>query len=614
MPGRMPAALLALVALLLSACASIPSHGAARQAQVDKPGTDLVGASVLEARGPSAGMTPQDLLDGFRLANADFGADFTAPRAFLTDLADAQWAPRQSTLIYDRVVPAAEEAAATAGERASLTLRVKPLGLVDSDGHYRAFVPGSIPLPGFAEGFTVPDIWTWEVRFLRERGEWRIANPPPGVAVQSQLLSGVLSRYEVWFATPPDPAHAGAQSLVPDPVELSAEGGDLLTELAGRLLAGPSVAMQGAVVTGFPPQTRLRGSVRLESGTAVVDVTRDVLSATTAERGLLVAQLQATLTQVPGVGAVRLSAEGDVITAAPSATTTDALADDPAHRILFATKDGVLQSLESGKATPYPVFGNDSTGAPRKVRRPAISSDGRRNAALTPGPAPQLMLTGDELGTVTTLRVNGGFGAPGFDRRDVLWTVGLGRHEVMAMGPGDTVPYVVSMPASLAGRVMAVEPARDGARVALIVKDEDVQKNAVDDVYVAAVVQPVGSSQRLTLGPAVAVLNGTSMGRRILDLAWSNAETLAVLGGGAESERQVQRVDIGQPNVGQGPGQVAGGDSIAARPAPPDDVVWVGTIGKPDGLPDGLSTINTKNSATPGRKRDEGLTDPAFRS
>lgn len=616
---RLRAVSAALLLAVLCGCASIPSGGAAAQAQVDKPGADLVGASVLEAQGPTAGMSPQNLLDGFRLASADFTNHSAMARSYLSEVAGAQWTTpqRQFTLVYQPVsgTPGAASGAASApvatGDKASLLLSIKPLGHVDGDGHYQAFVPGEIPLPGFAEKFNDPNIWTWDVRFVREGGEWRIANPPPGVAVQSQLLSGVLSRYEIWFATPPDPAHPGPPSLVPDPVELSAEGGDLLTELTQRLLAGPSVALRGAVSSGFPPQTRLRGPVKLESGTAVVDVTNDVQAATPADRGVLASQLQATLTQVPGVGAVRLTAAGDPLTAAPSAIDPDALADDTAHRILFATRNGILQSLQSGAAVPYLVFGDDGSGAPRKVRRPAISSDGKLIAALTLGGEPQILLARtDVLGQVRTLRVSGGFGAPGFDRRGFLWTVGLLRHEVMAMGPGDASPYVVRVPGSIAGHVIGVEPARDGSRVALIVEDKNVQGDPVADVYVAAVVQPAAAGGRLVLGPAVPVFNSaTSMTNKIVDLAWSNAETLAVLGGAAIA-RGVQRVDIGQPDVGQTPGLVAGGNSIAARPAPPDDIVYVGTIGKPDGL----SAVNTKNSATPGRKRNEGLTDPAFRS
>lgn len=709
-------------ALILSACASIPQSGSPREAKLDNAGDTLLASSILEARPPTPGMSPEELFCGFLIANGAFtDDDFATARSYLAK--DAVWAPKHHALIFSDPhfvdpgrsasanpqpvqrnggvpcaatpappgsAPQSATSATTVSDQAprTLTLRITPRGIVDDDGHYQATTVASTPLVGYAPvplASSAPrGAWDLRLTFVVEHGQWRIADPPAGVAVQDSLLGGAFARYQVWFATPPDSERVRTQVLVPDLVDL-ADSPDLLTELTKRLLAGPSVALAGAVDSGIPSGTTLLGGkVELESATAVVHLSSAALSATQAQRQLLAAQLVYTLTQVPGVADVRIDAGGTPLSAESVLARSDiSSAFDPnapgdsVPRALAVTPQGRLVAYDPGPPkpgwTPYDAFtlGNQAAAAKQRIARPAMSVDPSRVAALlvaapsipratsgtsgrsgTSRPAPRAPaprpaassspgagssgaqrrpVTGQLLvydpRTGTTMTLPGAFTAPEFDGRGVLWSVSIDTgglrddNRVMALAYGDRTPYALQLPPELAGRVVTgVAPARDGVRVALVIRDQDARGTFVDDVYVASVLPPSGCGSaggvcssggvatpgRLSFGHAVPVLTtSTAFGGSIRDLAWSNAATLAVLGAGTSpAKATVARVDIGQPTINP-LDLTPDATSIAARPLAPDDEVVIATEG-------GLQTVSAKNALASFTTKADELTDPAF--
>nr|WP_231126221.1 LpqB family beta-propeller domain-containing protein [Motilibacter aurantiacus] len=328
----------------------------------------------------------------------------------------------------------------------------------------------------------------------------------------------------VWFADP------GGRALVPDQVYLPKGDDDLAASLTRRLLAGPGPGLQGAVRSAIPAGTRLLDA-SVVSGEALVELAGPVSGLSQAQRDLALAQLSRSLSAVPGVdGAVRVTL---------GATTYDATGLDsgyelvperlaPGPNVLVIDGEGRLQTLDPAmKDAPLGVAPGKLAAFPGRLRHPAMTlpSTPPRLAALSNDQRGLQVQEPD--GTLHRLYLArpGPLAPPAFDAQGNVWTVDRGTGTVLVAPPDSGGTVAVQVPTALLEGYLPwqVEPALDGARVALVLRSLD---GGELRVVVAAVLPPEGESG-MRLGGAPVPLEGAW--QQVYDLDWRSPTSLVML-------------------------------------------------------------------------------------
>jgi hypothetical protein len=487
--------------VLLAGCSSLPMEGPVhegRDLQLERE--DPVIRSF--GQPPVRGAQPADIVRGFLQAAADFRDDHAVAREYLAPRVRERWRPGSGATVYDRSTPVAVEA----GPGGVVTLNAGQVAVIDGEGRYL----GAPPEARLERTF----------RMVRVDGEWRIAALADGLVLTRGDVQQIYRQVNLYFVAP------SRRLLVPDPVFLPALPG-LSTKLVSRLLRGPTASLRGAVTTGFPRGTALAvSSVPVRDGLATVSLDADALQADDTARELMSAQLVWTLAQLPEMRRVRITADGEDlgVSGAPplqprgswSSYDPAGLADDADA---YLVRGGRVGRLLGRAFVPVPGPAGDGSVP---LRRPAVSLDGTRLAALTPdgrglvvgrlagrAPAPVLRVRGTDLA------------APSWDGEANAWVADRATGRVwMVPSAADRKAVPVGLP-KLPGRPTAVRLARDGVRAALVVGS-----GAAARLVVCAVVRdPEGTSVRLVAPrPVLPALTG------VVDVAWADPTSLTALG------------------------------------------------------------------------------------
>ena len=500
--------LCALLCAALAGCASIPTSGAVRQGQ-DLRVERQDDAVAFIADGPVEGATAAQVVQGFLAAGADFRNDHEVAREYLTDRAAQSWRPGAGTVVHDGGAPPVVE---DQGD-GSVVARATEVARIDDEGSYQR-TPG---LPEISRGFRVE----------RQDGEWRIAELDDGLLLSQLDVSQAYRPVSLYFLSPT------RNSLVPDTV-LVPELAGLPTKVVGRLLRGPTAALRGAVLTGFPQGTNLEvQSVPVSDGLATVPLTEEALSADQDAREQMSAQIVWTLKQLGSeIERVRITAGGDDLVVAGVAqdqARNSWLTYDPdglgSSASVYAVRDGVVGRIIEGAFQP--VVGPAGTGDP-PLRSPAVSLDTTEVAAVSPDGRTlrvgrlaadgdlEVVLTGDDLSP------------PSWDPLGNLWVVDRSTDRVLLL-PGGSGPAVqVETPALPGGRPTAIAVSRDGARAALVAGRGQGARLVLGAVTGLDGLEPDATgTPRVAIESVREVLPGA---RAVRDVAWSNATTLTVLG------------------------------------------------------------------------------------
>ncbi len=516
---RRCAAMLVGLGLILAGCASVPTSGPIRQGPVVDAGEGTQFIRVIAAP-PSAGASPQEIVRGFLEASASLESDHAIARRYLTVAASAAWDPDESTTVYER---SSLRLGTTSPDTIEASLRVT--GRLLPDGSLEPVDPAERAQATFVLE-EVPD----EPSGLPQ---WRIADLPAGLLINDTDLRRAYRQYQTYFPS------ARSRALVPDGRLLPVVGPSLPTTLAERLLLGPSTWLAPAVGTGAPAGTALAlGAVPVTNGVAIVELTDQVLAATDEQRRDLAAQLTWTLTQVPGVSAVRLLVRGENLDVPGSPTLMDREAWSARGPDVLATgplgTDRLPHYVLEG-ATVTRVSELSRIAIPVEVPRQAedlvglaVALDQSVAAAVTPDGADLWLLPlGRDL---SERRIEGQrIGGASFDVDGALWFVDDGA--LLRLGADGATSPVPVRGAALAGPISSVHLARDGARTALI---------AGGSVYLGVLATDadgalsVESTRRL----------GTAVTEAV-DASWRDSTTLDVLGATADSGRQVLRMSVG---------------------------------------------------------------------
>lgn len=497
MPSR---PLLIAAALALAAAGCVPSGGSVQRVRAAGGEGPLAAQGIrVLAQPPPEGVSPDQLTRQFLLACADPDDDFAVARSFLAPVERKRWDPRAGVTVY-------------AGDPADLQLttqgdRITVIGqrvATIRDGDY-ALADG--PAEEQAER---------SFRLVRVDGEWRLADVPDGLLLSASLLFA-FKPVDLYFFAP------DLRRLVPDRVFLLASRRDLPNNAMRALVAGPSPSLRAGVRSLIPDGARLASPATVAGGVLTVDL--DLRGGRT-DRAAMVAQVLWTAAQLPEVSGVRMRIDGaayapggvPVLSANPDALgyDPDALpAVSPAYYVVPGAARAELRSTDGDRwafrgprgALRHPAVGLDRSlagldcpagrcsalyvgrvGDPRLHRRLAVSG------TLTP---PSWDAVGAAVWSVEH--------APGAPPR--IWAV-----------PTTGRPYVVPAPELTGGRVVALRLARDGARVAMVVR-----RGGAATLLVGVVVHDDGAVHVEHLNPVAPALAGA------VDVAWGDAGRVVVL-------------------------------------------------------------------------------------
>ncbi|NAZ76008.1 hypothetical protein GTQ99_11375, partial [Kineococcus sp. T13] len=518
--GRAGAAL--LVCALLAGCGGIPRSGdvvsGARPA--DDPRTGLL--QVIPER-PERGASAVEVVRGFLLAGASSDDDHAVAREFLSAPVAQTWRPDTATTL----VEATPELSLLAQDAAAATVEVsaRVTALVDGAGHYAAQAPGT-PLRR-------------QLHLVREGGQWRLTDPGDGVVLSGLDASRTLRPFPVWFATAATPQAAQVPALLVADVRWFGYDSSTATRIVRALLEGPSPWLAPGVRTGAPAGTRLRvGTVPVAAGTATVELTGAALDAGPDARGLLLAQLRASLTGLPEVDEVRVTVGG--------ADLTRTSEQDPAPPVLpraagVADARPVLlgaQGLERWDRTgAREVTGTGPGLSPAAAAHPAAALDGSAYAVLTDaGRVLRVQRPGGPLQAAVTGQ--GPLAPPSVDRFGWVWTAPAAPAAGPAADPVDpaaAAPLVVPAArpdapavrvqppaAGLAGTVLRLRVSRDGTRVLVVVQDAA----GATSVHVHGVVRDAAGAPLRLSAPGGDLVPGAGT---VLDAAWLPDDEFVVL-------------------------------------------------------------------------------------
>jgi len=525
-------ALVGVLALGLAACSGLP-----RSSDV-MPGDSLAPALPTPVRmrpaTPMPGASPEAIVRGFlvagsalsdddRLSGPPVSQDYRPAREFLTPAVSEGWAPgSRAALIYTTV---ATTMVASDERVATVRATAREVATLDATGRY-AELPGAVPR-------------SVDITVSRVDGEWRISRLPEDFGLWLDLFyfNKSYQPFTVAYASPI------ARTLIPDRRFFPITSG-LPTALARAQLAPIPGYLQGAVVTGFPTNTKLSvDSVTVRSGTARLDLTAAAVTSGAEERRAALAQSIVTMTQATGVAGVALQAEGSPLdpvgVAGPPYDLSSlgferAQGPEPAWVVLrngdrlWAVRPADLRKADAGQSGPQLPRVNPN------YSKLAVAPDLRELAAVTgDGTALYRFRQSGESPATGQSAQQTPFGTdlvrPAFDTHQGLWLAGVGAAGAPTIWVIDTrgeigraEPRPLNTPWLGAQRVVALKVAPDAQRVALLLRGSDGRiRIGVAGVLRGQDQRAVGLTEPLTVGAQV--IDAT-------DLTWTSAYRLSVLG------------------------------------------------------------------------------------
>ncbi len=473
------AALAALVVAALAAtgCVSIPSGGAVRSYQVTQ-GTDAQNRPYVQIRPqpPGVGWSPQEIVEGFLTASANFGNYPEVAKEYLTQAEAKAWDPSWSAVVYKsgpNVMPPTYPSTAKKSTTATVGINGQIQASLQGNGNYAG--PS-----GHSSATQVPSFQLVK----GADGQWRISFAPAELLLTSNSFANDYQPSNLYFFDPL------GRFLVPDPVYVPLRG-DLMDGLVHELIAPPpnDWLSGGATKTAFPPRTKVNDVV-LDGVTAVVDLTgTDIGKASTDVMQRISAQLLWTLSVAApsgstgqGVQSVEVVVNGkpwdppgsqnnQVQTTAkwapPSGKSTEFYYVNSAGNLIGRTVTGNRTVTIAKIGTGYSKI--------------AISADGAYLAALRDG----TLYTGLVNGPLT--KRGSGFVTMSWDPNDNLWA-SQGAQLVMfrstqnprqPLAPPVPVEVRTSALFTSSGPFTALQVAPDGVRVAIVIGGSELTFGAI---------------------------------------------------------------------------------------------------------------------------------------
>jgi hypothetical protein len=534
-----------LTSVLLTGCgmgpgsfvAQVPTAGPIEQGQlVSNTSADQFIRVI--ARPPRDGMSPTEIVQGFLESSASFDSNHAVARSYLTPEAAGEWDPSAGVSVYDGV-PTLVEAGAAVLFSSTLS------GRISDNGRFTVEDPGTQLQQSF---------------FLTQRdGEWRINLAPRGLLLSIFDVNRAYRSFPLYFFNP------SFQTLVPDARLIPVIGPALGTTLIQGLIDGPNEWLRPAVRTGFPAGVELAvDAVPIENGIARVNLNASVTLANDSARVALSQQIVWTLRQLPEVQFVEIAVNGTPLsvpgTVSPQSRDAWPGVDPgglPSDTVGYAsTGVGVVRLTPNGDFAVPGGFGFVEDA----LAKLAVSTDGER--ALGSTLSGELLwgnlIVGTDLEPIPPSdAIQSGLQSVAFDRESSAWIVNGNGVAQTLLPTGET--FVIEINGLDQGDfVQSVIPSRDGTRAAIIVS------NATGSALLLARVDRPSPANitRIQLQKPIRVESKLSA---VNAVAWSSANTIAVIGSETAGTVQIYEINLGRGEI-QAQGSPADPISIAAAP------------------------------------------------
>ena len=473
-------ALLALMAL--AGCATLPTELAIEKGPQLLPGAAQE-VAYYSPSSPTAGATAQEIVSGFLAAGTGPQNDYSIAREYLTESFATRWKPDTQTLI--RVGVPLYQSTNDSLQVVQLTVGAR----VDDQGRYENLDAQQISL---------------RFQLVEEEGEWRIASAPNLTVVTMPVFSVVFNPLPIYFL------NGSSTQLVPDvrwfPTRTSTP-----TRLVNALLAGPAPWMDQIVSSAIPTGTGLTvNAVRVEGGVAQVDFDANALEADNRQRSLMLAQLLSTLRQLSGVSNVALSVNGAVQEIDPA----DISAGLTQSSTFALTRTSVLR-LSGSEAGPIPTASDWV-----QLLEPtllAVDYEGQNLAMANEQRV--VWLETSALGTMERdLELANAIRSLQFDRESNLYL-----YPKLATDPIDVhLANGSSLSLSLdrAGEVVDAEVSPEGARLAVVIRNEDQDRIEIFGIRRDSYGNPTTLVEGISFDPVLG---------DVISVSWNDLTNLRVL-------------------------------------------------------------------------------------
>jgi hypothetical protein len=474
-PGRrnwvVVTGLCALAALTLAACTAVPDSGPVHAGQEPAPGA--APNIRVNPRAPVTGLSPDNIVTGFRFANSDTTEALGVAKAYLVD--GASWQPSGATVVADSGTTLTD---VTTGPN-TVTVKVidNQVGQIAADGTYE-------PSPS---GRQTP--YDYQLtKDPKEDDQWRITNAPANLVLTvAQIQSSYQTGY-VYFLRPDE------QMLVPVQVFLPVNSDQLAQELLTTLLHGPPVWLKPAVTTALLGGTA-PGPTQI-NGVTTVDLPRGAATLPVAQRNAMAAQITYTLsntaTPLQNFGELKILSGGQPLsTSQQLATAADFAAFDPdALNVNFYYSDdshqtrdhlGRLIAGDTGELDITPLL------APAVAPRASTDAANQLIAGVVQGDNNTESLYAGSLLAPKKLLTGSNFTTPSWDSLGNLWTVqqqqSSSAQRVRIAPSGKATLSGPALPSELANQVIQeLKVSRDGTRIAVLAVSTNVSQVLVGAV------------------------------------------------------------------------------------------------------------------------------------
>ena len=502
MRRRLVAASVALIALVLTGCASIPSSGPVQPGGA-APAGPVPDVDIL-VPGPAPGQTQQEILEGFIQAALSPRNDYERAREFLTDAFDDEWEADAAATID----VLADREFETVGDT-TMQVNVTPAASLGGNGQYEE--PDSrTPIP-------------LDYQFEQVDGEWRISSAPSGIVIDQASFAQVFREYTVYFF---DPTY---RYLVPD-VRWYAVRESAQTSIVQAMIAGAADWLAPGVVSAFPEGVQLEpAAVPVTGSSASVSLTGAAFDdVATVQR--MQAQLDASLIGVRNITSVDLSLNGvdpDAAGLSPAPITSPRV--DPRTVVFDGETFGHLatsgERIEPIPGLSDPVAAMVPTGA---ALGPDEESVAVRNAAGV-----SVLRVGEE---PVPLDPREGLVTPAIDGEDIVWSVPADAPDELAWFAPDGTAGQVAVPWS-GTSIAAIEVSRDSTRIVALLAD------GARTHFVATSIERDGDGKPVALGTTTLRLDDVS--GTPLDVAWLDSRTVASITGLPDGTTRIVTQELG---------------------------------------------------------------------
>ena len=471
---------------LLASCVSFPDDGPVRQGD---PEVAEPGSVALLIRPPDPGDGPQQIVEGFlRAAAAGLTDDFVVAREFLTGTVKEEWDPLAQVTVLSGEPLITNEASVGA-----YLVVADASAVLDAAGRYTEAVPGATAR--LAVGLE-----------LDPEGRWRISDVPDGSLLPEAVFRSLYQKLPLHFVTPAGGALAAETRWFPRR--------DAAASAVRGLLHGPSPWLAEGAASRFPDGAELAAdAVPVRDGIAQVDLSREVRAVREPSRGLMLAQLNETLTGLPHVDSVTVTAGGTPLDM--SGVPTGLVVDPSVGTNPVVLAGDALWTVEGVELEPWQDARTITAAAPS---HPAVGYGGE--AVVLSGQTALVTVAREGVREATLLSGQDVLSPPSFDRFGWVWTAPEeNRGFAIAARTGERVE--VDAPWLDEREVLALRVSREGARVLVLSVDGVTVSLEVAAVTRDAAGRPQSLGAPLQIGQRIA---------RASTAAWVDRQTVAVLG------------------------------------------------------------------------------------